>query len=75
VTVTGSGYNATIYGYNVYASTTATIIVTGGPADPGGSTWTLSAEIEPAFTDTSGVRYFRKTLVSAAIPAQSALPV
>ena len=75
VTVTGSGYNATIYGYNVYASTTATIILTGGPSDPGGSTWTLSAEIEPAFTDTSGVRYFRKTKVSAAIPAQSALPV
>ncbi len=75
VTLVGSGYNATIYGYNLYASTTATLYVTGGPVDPGGSTWTLSAEIEPAFTDTSGVRYFRKTLVSAAIPSQPSLPV
>lgn len=75
VTVTGSGFDATIYGYNVYAGTTATIIVTGGPADPGGQTLTLSAQIEPAFTDTSGVRYFRTTKVVAAIPSQTALPV
>lgn len=75
VTVTGSGFDATIYGYNVYASTTATIIVTGGPADPGGQTLTLSADIEPAFTTVSGTKWFRKTLISADIPAQSALPV
>lgn len=75
VTLVGSGYNATIYGYNLYASTTATLYVTGGPVDPGGSTWTLSAEIEPAFTDTSGVRYFRQTRIVAAIPSQPSLPV
>lgn len=75
VTLAGSGYDATIYGHNIYASTTARITVTGGPANPDGNTYTLHAEIEPAFTDADGTKYYRKTLVSATIPAQASLPV
>lgn len=67
--------NVSIFGNIVYGNTTAKITCTGGPADPGGSTYTLSAELEPAFTDAAGTKYYRKTLVSAAIPAQAALPV
>lgn len=78
VTATCSAFapnDVSIFGNVVFGSTTAKITCTGGPSDPGGTTKTLSAEIELAFTDTSGTKYYRKTLVSSAIPAQSALPV
>lgn len=51
------------------------ITINGGPPDPGGNTWTLDARLDLAFTATDGTKYYRKTLVTAAIPAQSALPV
>jgi hypothetical protein len=75
VTLAGSGFDATIEGHNIYAGTTARITCTGGPSDPGGNTYTLAAELEPAFTSTAGTVYYRKTLVSATIPAQASLPV
>ena len=75
VTLTGTGYNKAIFGFNIYNGTTATVTVTGGPSDPGGSTWTLSAEIEPAFTSSTGTVYYRKTLISCAVPSQASLPV
>lgn len=49
--------------------------VTGGPAAPDGNTYTLSAELEPAFINSSGTQYYRKTIVTATIPTQTALPV
>lgn len=64
-----------IFGRFIYGDTTAKITVTGGPGDPGGTTKTLFAELEPAFTDAAGTQYYRKTLISAAIPAQASLPV
>lgn len=77
VTYTGNGFDSSIFGGVIYNATTAKITVTGGPADPGGTTKTLHAALDerPAFTSLAGVNYYRKTLVSAAIPAQSALPV
>jgi hypothetical protein len=75
VTLAGTGYDESVYGFNIYAGTTARITITGGPSDPGGTTKTLDASVEPAFTDTAGTVYYRRTVVSAAIPAQSALPV
>jgi len=76
VTLTSSGYNEAIFGFNIYGGATGRITVTGGPPDPGGNTYTLLAEVEPAFYEyTSATPYYRKTLVSATIPAQAALPV
>lgn len=67
----------TIMGNPVYGGTTAQVQVTGGPEDPGGNTYTLHAELDdqPAFFSTSGTPYYRKTVISATIPAQAALPV
>lgn len=65
----------TMLGNIVFAGTTAQVTVSGGPEDPGGNTYTLDATIEPAYTKTDGTKVYRKTLVSAAIPAQAALPV
>jgi hypothetical protein len=64
-----------IFGHQVYGGTLATITVTGGPSDPGGNSYTLSAEIVPAFTAYDGTKWFRRTDVTATIPAQAALPV
>lgn len=75
VTVNGSGVLKAIFNNIIYNGEDATITVTGGPSDPGGSTWTLDAVLEPAFTSSTGTQYFRKTVVTAAIPSQSALPV
>ena len=62
----------------VYGNTTAKITCTGGPANPGAAganTWTLDVTIEPAFTDAAGTKYYRKTVVTATITDQAALPV
>ena len=75
VTVNGSGSLKAIFNNLIFNGEDATITVTGGPSDPGGSTWTLDAVLEPAFTSATGTQYFRKTVVTAAIPAQAALPV
>lgn len=77
VTYTGNGFDSSIFGGVIYNGSTASITVTGGPGDPGGTTKTLHAALDerPAFTSLAGVNYYRKTLVSAAIPSQSALPV
>lgn len=77
VTYAGSGTDSSIEGSVIYNGTTASITITGGPADPGGNTYTLDAEIDPnpVFTSTAGTRYYRKTVITAAIPAQASLPV
>ncbi len=75
VTLTSTGYNQAIFGYNIYNGEDGTITITGGPSNPGGTTKTLSADLAPAFTSTAGVQWYRKTLVVAAIPNQAALPV
>lgn len=77
VTFTGNGFDSSIFGGVIYNASTAKITVTGGPSDPGGTTKTLHASLDerPAFTSRAGVNYYRKTIVSASIPAQAALPV
>lgn len=64
-----------ILGYFVYGNTTGTLKVKGGPPDPGGNTYTLDAELQPAFMGVNGTQYFRKIVVRAMIPAQPALPI
>lgn len=65
----------TMLGNVVYGGTTATLVVYGGPDDPGGNTYTLDVTVEPAFTSITGTVYYRRTQVVATIPAQDALPV
>ena len=62
-------------GNTVFGGEKAKVWCTGGPADPGTNTYTLDATLEPAFTSYDGTVYYRKTLVTATIPAQDALPV
>lgn len=64
-----------ILGLNALQLSQGSITVTGGPGDPGGTTVTISAKLEPAFIDVDGVQYYRKTVITAEIPAQPALPV
>jgi hypothetical protein len=68
------GDQGAIMGNQMYGSTTGTIQVIGGPEDPGGSTWTVEARIEPAFADVAGTLYYRRTLVTVAVPMQPDLP-
>ena len=74
--LTGDGVGGcSAMGYNIFGSSVATVTVEGGPAAPDGNEYTLSAEMELAFVSTTGTKYFRKTVVSATIPNQPALPV
>lgn len=69
------GEEASFLGHMVYGGTTATIRVIGGPEDPGGNTYVLDAQLDPAFMATDGTIYFRRTVIRAEIPTQPALPV
>lgn len=77
VTHTGDGTDSSIEGSVIYAGTEARIVITGGPEEPDGNTYTLDAEIDPnpVFTGIDGTRYYRKVLVTADIPSQPELPV
>lgn len=64
----------TIFGDPIFGGTTAVLKVLGGPANPSGNTYTFDARLELAFTATNGTKYFRKIVVTAAIPNQPDLP-
>jgi hypothetical protein len=66
-----------IFGNPVFGNTTARIQVSGGPASPGGASWTLSDTLSdgPVFEALDGTKYYRRTQVVAAIPAEASLPV
>jgi sugar lactone lactonase YvrE len=72
-----SGFDTSCMGNKVYGGSSGSITVSGGPAAPDGNTYTLAASLDPspAFTSEAGVHYYRKTVISAAIPTQTALPV
>lgn len=72
--IIASGTGGSINGKGIYGGTTAELDVTGGPPDPGGNTYVLDANLDPAFTSTAGVVYYRKTVVYATIPVQAAIP-
>lgn len=73
--VVGDGSDVSCLGNPVFGGYKAKVWCTGGPADPGTNTYTLDVTLEPAFTSTAGVTYYRKTVVTADIPAQASLPV
>jgi hypothetical protein len=64
-----------VYGYG--SLTPYSLTVFGGPANPDSTDYSLAAEIdaEPAFVAYGGTKYYRRTIISATIPAQTALPV
>lgn len=74
-TVNLSGVNTSCMGQRVYGLSSGSITVTGGPAAPDGNTYDLDVQLEPAFIDSSGTQYYRKTEIYATIPTQTALPV
>lgn len=74
-TVNLTGVNTSCMGQRVYGTSSGSIVVTGGPPAPDNRVWVLAAKVELAFTALDGTKYYRKTLVSALIPAQTALPV
>lgn len=65
----------TMLGNTIFGGTTALLTVFGGPANPDGNTYTLKAGLEVAFADVDGTEYYRKTVISATIPAQADLPI
>lgn len=73
VWVTNFAYSC--LGQSLYPMSNGSLVVYGGPVDPGGLNWVLAAKLEPAFVSLDGVQYFRKTQVSAFVPPQPTLPV
>lgn len=71
--VTNIAYS--VMGQTIYPLSRGTLVVYGGPVSPEGGTWVIDGKLEPAFTDTNGIQYYRKTEVVAVIPAQAAMPV
>lgn len=72
-----SGFDNSCMGNKVYGGSSGAITVSGGPSAPDGNTYTLAASIDPtpAFTAEDGTKYYRRTIVYATIPTQTALPV
>lgn len=69
-----NGLGGTLCGRIIYGNTTGQLRVSGGPEDPSGNTYVLDATVEPAFIGVDGTVYYRKTIVTATIPEQAALP-
>jgi hypothetical protein len=71
---TGSVGTATpwdmISGKRIYARTRYRIEVSGGPPNPVGNNYTLSYNIEHAFSDIDGTPYYKHTEVISTIPAK-----
>ena len=72
-----SGFDTSCLGVPVYGGSSGSITVSGGPAAPDGNTYTLAINLDPrpAFTADDGTKYYRKTVIYATIPTQTALPV
>ena len=68
----GSGSTAwdMISGKRIYARTRYRIEVSGGPPNPVGNNYTLSYNIEHAFSDIDGTPYYKHTEVISTIPAK-----
>jgi hypothetical protein len=59
-----------ISGKRIYARTRYRIEVSGGPPNPVGNNYTLSYNIEHAFSDIDGTPYYKHTEVISTIPAK-----
>lgn len=68
----GVDYNC--MGDRLYGSNTHTITVR-GPESPANTAVTLAADVRPAFVAADGTRWYRREIVTATLPANTALPV
>ena len=57
-------------GSNIYGGTTATIRLEGPTFDPAGTSQILSISNDPVFRDENQTQYYKKTVVTAQIPAR-----
>jgi hypothetical protein len=57
-------------GNYILPGATYSIDVSGGPGRPDGNTYTLDAQLTPAFSTADGIQYWKKTLVVATIPVR-----
>ena len=64
-----------ILGNNTMQNSAGSLSVTGGPSAPDGEAFTLAVKLEPVFISYFGTQYYRKTVISTTIPAQTSLPV
>ena len=66
-----SDFNGNKFSLNskrIYALRPFMMKLSGGPENPSNKKWVLDVKIEPAFQDVTGVKYYRKTIVTANIP-------
>ena len=63
-----NGYSFSLNSKKIYASTPFQMKLSGGPENPSNKKWVLDVKMEPAFQDVAGVKYYRKTIVTANIP-------
>jgi len=66
----GAGTNTIVNGKRIFASTPFKMEISGGPINPGGTKFTLDVDLRPAFSDVDGNTYYKKTIITASIPAQ-----
>ena len=76
-TVAGAGTTYTsILGEYISSAWNYSLSLNGGPTMPSGtSTFTLHAEVQPAFISNAGVQYYRRIVIEATPAALPALPV
>jgi len=65
----------TYAGNRLFAGDNTHTITVRGPESPAGSSVTIDVDFRPAFVAADGTRWYRKTLVTATLPGQTALPV
>ena len=66
----GSSNKDMISGKRIFANTTYSIKVDGGPPNPVGGQYTLDYSVSLAFEDVDGVAYYKHTEIVSTIPAQ-----
>ena len=66
----GSSNKDMISGKRIFANTTYSIKVDGGPPNPVGGQYTLDYSVSLAFEDVYGVAYYKHTEIVSTIPAQ-----
>lgn len=65
-----AGLRVVANGRRLFASTPFDLKIFGGPDDPVGEKYTLDVDLRPAFTDINGNTYYKKTIITATIPAK-----
>tara|TARA_R110000744_G_scaffold57680_6_gene120959 strand:- start:3188 stop:6196 length:3009 start_codon:yes stop_codon:yes gene_type:complete len=63
-----NGYSFSLNSKKIYGGTPFQMKLSGGPENPSDKKWVLDVKMEPAFQDVAGVKYYRKTIVTANIP-------